>query len=175
MGRVLCGRISPFFNGTVIMRSGWEPCRQGTVEQWNKCFFSIFLSFGAFVIRQRAPFFFWVCQLFAMWTSDFIFLLSFHFKPTSFCDDSTRHAGGLHILFQSSHENNGRYTFISQIFFCQISLSLAVAVIGFFGLRGRTFTCLFFNIYFFSFVWVASKHLVLCVCVCVKQFFLLSY
>lgn len=58
MGRVLCGRISPFFNGTVIMRSGREPCRQGTVEQWNKCFFSIFLSFGAFVIRQRAPFFF---------------------------------------------------------------------------------------------------------------------
>lgn len=112
------------------------------------------------MIRQRAPVFIFL-ELVNCLLCEQVILFS-----CVFCDDSTRHAGGVAYFVSVISRKQWSFYFYFSIFFYQISLSLAVAVIGFFCLQGRTFTCLFFLCFFFpSFELLANTWF--CVSVCV--------
>lgn len=75
MGRVLCGRISPFFTEQWWWEAGESHVDRARWNNWTIFFFFIF-KFRCICDSSTCSgfYFFGVGQLFAMWTSDFIFL-----------------------------------------------------------------------------------------------------
>jgi hypothetical protein len=98
------------------------------------------------VIRQRAPVFIFL-ELVNCLLCEQVILFS-----CVFCDDSTRHAGGVAYFVSVISRKQWSFYFYFSNFFYQISLSLAVAVIGFFFACEAVRSRVYFVYVFFSFV-----------------------